>query len=612
MNKKVMNKRLMAVATASVLTVTMTCAPVFAGTGSNSQVVKEETVYVITDSKGKETEKIVSDHLVNDKDYTVITDKSNLSDIENVKGDEKYTTEGDSIKWDANGKDIYYQGNTSKNAPIGMSVKYYLDGKEISGSKLQGKSGKVTIKLNYTNSAVSNGVKVPFVVMTGMMTDNETFKNITIDNGKIIDSGNSSIIVGMSVPGLKDTLGISGKIKLGDSVTIKGDAKNFDCKDMMTIATSSFFEDIDTGSIDDLNFDDEINELDKAGKKLVQGSQQLYDGINYMNSNADKLTSGISDLVSELGQRLAEICTNLNKISSGASDVQKGLEDINVKITNGGDLKVALEAAKDYNQKAAANAKEGSEKAATAAGSAQESAKNADEALTKTNSVKSDIEKVKNTLNDINTEGMNEDQKKAIDDALALLEGVSAGTDGIIGSVNSAKEKAAGAAKVAGNAATAAGTASAQAGGAEQYTSGAEKGLGKISAGIGNANTKKTLIYGTTSIKMGADQMAGEIKESTTTGDLANGLNSLTQGAGQFKNGLNKLDAGSKKLRDGMSEYYSEGIKQIVDLYNDELKGDLDNFKSVINAGKDYNIFSQKQGNMDSNVKFIYKTRISE
>mgnify|MGYP000612238069 CR=1 FL=1 len=67
-----------------------------------------------------------------------------------LKGNETYKRgKKDSITWNANGKDIYYQGTSDKNLPVSMKVTYYLDGKEISPKKLVGKSGKVKIRYEY-------------------------------------------------------------------------------------------------------------------------------------------------------------------------------------------------------------------------------------------------------------------------------------------------------------------------------------------------------------------------------------------------------------------------------------------------------------------------------
>ena len=53
---------------------------------SEKEIGKEETVYVLADSTGKERKVIVSDHLINDENKDTIEDASTLKDIENVKG----------------------------------------------------------------------------------------------------------------------------------------------------------------------------------------------------------------------------------------------------------------------------------------------------------------------------------------------------------------------------------------------------------------------------------------------------------------------------------------------------------------------------------------------
>ena len=82
-----------------------------------------------------------------------------------------------------------------------MDIKYYLDDKEVDGADLSGKTGKVKIVINYTNNTSLNGTKVPFVVLTGMVLENDTFQNVTVSSGKVIDDGQKSFIVGMAAAG---------------------------------------------------------------------------------------------------------------------------------------------------------------------------------------------------------------------------------------------------------------------------------------------------------------------------------------------------------------------------------------------------------------------------
>ena len=67
---------------------------------------KTETVYVIAKADGTPEKVIVSDWIKNTGKADKITDKSNLTDIENVKGDEGYTIdEKKMVQWDAKGND---------------------------------------------------------------------------------------------------------------------------------------------------------------------------------------------------------------------------------------------------------------------------------------------------------------------------------------------------------------------------------------------------------------------------------------------------------------------------------------------------------------------------
>ena len=119
---------------------------------SEKEIGKEETVYVLADSTGKERKVIVSDHLINDENKDTIEDASTLKDIENVKGDETFKQDGSKLTWQADGNDIYYQGTSTKETPVSQTITYSLDGKEVKPEELAGKSGKVTIRFDYTNN----------------------------------------------------------------------------------------------------------------------------------------------------------------------------------------------------------------------------------------------------------------------------------------------------------------------------------------------------------------------------------------------------------------------------------------------------------------------------
>ena len=94
--------------------------------GDAKDTDKKETVYVEMNADGTVTKTTVSDVLkVKGKDN--ISDVSDLTDITNISGDEAFTTDNGKLIWENKGKDISYQGTTTKSAPIDIKVSYYLE-----------------------------------------------------------------------------------------------------------------------------------------------------------------------------------------------------------------------------------------------------------------------------------------------------------------------------------------------------------------------------------------------------------------------------------------------------------------------------------------------------
>ena len=72
----------------------MGAAPVYAATGEDAAVSKEETVYVNANADGSEDQITVSNWLKNAGTEKNLKDESELKDIKNVKGDEEFTQSG--------------------------------------------------------------------------------------------------------------------------------------------------------------------------------------------------------------------------------------------------------------------------------------------------------------------------------------------------------------------------------------------------------------------------------------------------------------------------------------------------------------------------------------
>lgn len=339
------NKKLSRGLTASLavgMSVMMGVAPVLA----DSTVSKEESVYVNADANGNKESVTVSTWLKNSGDVSgTVKDKSNLKDIKNVKGDETYTGSGDSMTWNTDGKDIYYQGTSDQELPVDVKLTYYLNGTETKPEDLKGKSGHLRIKVEYSNKekktvtvdGKQEEVYTPFVMMTGMIMDNDNFSNVTIDNGKVISDGNRSIVVGFGMPGMKNSLDLASigdgdkDIDIPESLQIEADVTDFTMSSTYTVAMSDLLDDLDTDDITDVDeLKDALDDLEDAALELVDGSNSLEDGAKTLSDGVDSYTKGADELNAAiqkyLGQK-GQLSGSVTEYVNGVNKVVKGVKD---------------------------------------------------------------------------------------------------------------------------------------------------------------------------------------------------------------------------------------------------------------------------------------------
>ena len=316
------------------------------------EVSKDETVYVLAGADGSVQKVIVSDWIKNALKEDSIADKSALSDIENVKGNETYTLDGSNMTvWDAEGNDIYYQGSIEKELPVAMTVSYKFDGKSISADELAGKSGKVTIRFDYENrqyetvniDGKNEKIYVPFGMLTGMLLDSDTFRNVEVSNGKILNDGDRTAVIGIAFPGLQENLGIDkDKVEIPDYVEITADVTDFELGMTVTIATNEIFNELDATKVDSADgLTSSLNELTDGMQQLMDGSSALYDGLCTLLDKSGELVTGIETLANgakSLKDGAASLDEGAAQLQKGAADLSSGLNTLasNNASLNGG------------------------------------------------------------------------------------------------------------------------------------------------------------------------------------------------------------------------------------------------------------------------------------
>lgn len=301
---------------------------------------KSETVYVFQKADGSVKNQTVSNSLTNGNGAQLLQDQTDLTDIENVEGDQEFTQSSEGTVWDAKGGDISYRGTTTKEAPVDIKVSYQLDGHDVTPDEISGKTGHVKIHIAYTNNSKQTvdgqTVYTPFLAMTGLILNNDNFTNVTTDNAKVIDDGDRHLIAGYAMPGLKESLGLDDSIDLDipSSVDIEADATDFSLDSMLTLVSSDFFGDVDVDNLNAGNIQDQLNQMQDAMNQLIDGGATLADGLQQLNTGAASLKDGAAQVdegAATLSDKLGDAKAGSAKLKSGTEQLVAGVGELSGK-----------------------------------------------------------------------------------------------------------------------------------------------------------------------------------------------------------------------------------------------------------------------------------------
>ena len=605
----------------------------------SSTAGKEETVYAILDAGGNPVETIVSEWLKNPEGKDDLSDVTELQDISVVKGDSSYVVDGEKkVTWKTGGNDVYYQGTTTKELPVKVSIQYELDGNVVEPSVLEGASGHLKMTFSYENNTAKEvtvaGEKCtiyqPFVMLSGLILDNEKVSNVTVENGSAVNNGDSTMVFGIAMPGLKESLGMNDlkndggeeiDINIPENVVIEADITDFSLLMTLTVASNSALEELgldDIDSIDDLKAD--MDELTNGMNDIIDGTTQLDDGVGELSGGTGELSDGVNKLsdgtvefvegahklsdgaaqvndgaialkngLSNLKQGTPALVTGIGALSSGADELSGGLNTIISKndTLNGGaaQLSDGLNTLNASLNDAEAQAKiqalvSGSSTFATGLSDAAGSLSQITEVYTYD---KGDVANLIKVLSDY------ADSLDATDAAMAgnirtmirkYEELYAAVTQAALG-VNTLPEKYAvingGIGTTAGSindVSTAVGQLAAGAGqlkeGVAGYTTGvsqAASGAKTLDEGLASLNSQvPVLVGGIDQLVSGADALA------SGTGELSNGASSLSSGADELNHGTGELKNGVSSLLDGVAELLdgTGELKEGVIKFNEE------------------------------------------
>ncbi|MBS7020494.1 MAG: hypothetical protein KH135_01290 [Firmicutes bacterium] len=567
-------------------------------------LTKEETVYSKLKPNGTSYKTIVNEHLINEEKAKELTDKTNLSHIKNINGNETFKQVENQITWQSNGNDIYYQGETNEKLPIEMKIRYELDGKEISYKKLAGKSGTLKMTISMKNltkeEVIVNGKKetiyTPFAVASVFYINNKNLKSVKGEHVKIVDDGTKTMFLGVTFPGLKESLGVD-KLDIPEKLTLTMDVKNFEMGNIITVATPNISEFLDISKTGDINaLYQQLGTLNQASQTILSGAKELNQGlITYHGKNQEfqnalgKITTGATMLntkYSELDEGLRLIDSKVEELVAGADKINQG-----VKGSLGG---ITLP---DFgSKKAELNTMYQGQLQLTQSLNTLKNAKELEG--TYYQNLSDLIEANENLLTSLpadTDETVVQNLKNQISQEKQILAGLITNQQTLIQGLEKASDS---------NQLFANGTSS-----IITMIDGMPDVNGLLS-NLGNlANGCEELYQGSVALKEGLDQLvlgSSEVKKGIN--ELQGGLTELYQAQSQLVDATNSLKNGSSTLESGINTFHHTGIAKINRYVNQGMKNLQKRVEKLLELSDKYQTYTQKNDTDKGTIKFVFLT----
>lgn len=623
---------------------------------------KSETVYAVMDADGNTTDVSVSEWLKNEGKSNNLSDYSNLKNIKNTSGDEKMSRDGNKLVWAAKGKDIHYTGDYDGELPVKVKVSYYLNGTKVSADEIAGKKGNVKIRFDYdiNDSVKENGYSLtrPYAIVSAVVLSNDNFTNVTVNNGKAVNDGNSTAVVGIALPGMSDNLQIN-ELDIPDHVTINAKTTNFEIDGTYTVADSGFMNDVDTTKLDDATgqideLESALDKLSDASKKLVDGSSKLAKGANKLADSSSQIEEGTETLkagVKDLSDGADKLVTGAQDLSSGTTKMKEGTEALNSSVNGADGLAGDNGSAKKLSAGAArvdAGIKQMGKTIAEQNDKLEQTAKSISDNLDGVNTEKvtapphTDVDDALKTAIDAAEASGDQDTINALKNAKEKLGTYETNVNDTVSSVNTDKQKIITANQTAKGmyqsiasssnddlkklqdgadelkAGTQALDTAVNVGGTKadgtkvpslsKAVAGLNSGAAQLDAGVNGYTDKDGKFH--PGALLGLQSLQAGIKVDTKDKtSLVTGVNKLDAGANKLDAGTTKLANGADTLASGMATFNKTGIQKLVSTMKDsDIKSTVNRVKATLDAASDGSFIGGKQDGQSGESKIIFKT----
>ena len=549
---------------------------------------------------------------------------NNVYIIAGAGGDTKKVIVTDSIKsrlgagsgtvYDVDGNKVAGVEDVCASLPVSLSINYTLNGVSVTPEELTGKSGSVTIRIDYENTRAEqhsiNGrqetLYSPYIALTAMALDSDVFSNVSITNGSLVNDGSRTVAAGLA-----ESLNIDNdKLDIPGYMEISANVKKFDFDGTYTIVTNEPFREAskkekDEDILDADELSDSMDELSDAMDKLMDGSDELYDGLRTLLDKSYELVDGINRLADgayELYSGAAKLDSGAGELYGGASELSGGLSRLasNNAELNGGAKKVfdsLLSTATEQLRAAGIDESMapdltienyGKVLASLSGGMSvsKDEIQKQVEAAVREQVLAGVLAKFNLTLEDY--PALPDEQRAAIDAAVEE-QMQSPEVQAQIEKITEEKYQAA---------SQGAGQIQALKAQLDEYNK-FYTGLNDYTAGVSEAQAGAAkLAGGAAELKSGTAQLY------SGTAELYSGVKKMQDSTPELIDGVRRLTDGSKELRDGIVKLNDEGIQKLIDAFDGDLSGLSDRLKAL----RDMADSELTLGGLKEQPRFIYKS----
>lgn len=516
-------------------------------------LTKNETVYTILNADGSIKKTTINEHLINDEKLDTIYDYTDLNNIVNINGNETYKLEDKKLTWQAYGNDIFYKGTYEDELPVDIKITYYKDDKEVSYKDILGDNGNIKIVIKYENkdshNVYVNGknetLYTPFVVTSSMTLSSDKDKNVSVTNGKVISLGTKEEVVAVMAPGLYESLDIDS-LKALDETVIEYETTNFSLPTMYFFVTPKLISSSDINALD--NIDD------------------LYDKANLLQSNMDKINEGANSLKegsNKLKDTLKEKVTTISNTDNTLSS--EDVDKIKEAVLEGVNNKYTDEYKKAIGDMAYQEVLDSISSDDTISKALQDSIE----------------EYIQNTLKEYFYEQAKicqmaklKEEEMTEDETLSCMMYQSDKVKQDMGNM-----------------------------------------LGEVSLKTLNTSNdlvlpnivKKVAIEASSkTAKETALNVAEEVSQTVSKNIFQGTKQELTKSLNELLSGVTSIDDGVNNLQSGITKFNEEGIRNLTNIVNNDLKQNTSKIEKLVSLGEEYKTVNNESIESEDEVKFIY------